>query len=147
MRAYGELFDAGFVHSFEVWNDQDELVGGGYGVAIGRIFFTESQFSHESNTSKLGFTVLNWHLAKWGFLVNDGKWETPTIREMGFRLIPRAEFLRVLALGTEEEGKFGRWQVEVPANVVAAWQPAGAPPTQPDHGAMPGNAIAPVAVT
>jgi leucyl/phenylalanyl-tRNA--protein transferase len=131
MRAYAELYDAGFVHSFEVWNGESELVGGGYGVAIGRVFFTESQFSHESNTSKLGFTVLNWHLAKWGFLLNDGKWETPTIREMGFRLIPRTEFLRLLDRGTSDEGKFGRWQVEASPTGIAAWQAKGAPPTQP----------------
>jgi len=78
MRAYAALYDAGLVHSFEVWNGEGVLVGGGYGVAIGRVFFTESQFSHENNTSKLGFSVLNWHLAKWGYLRNDGKWATPT---------------------------------------------------------------------
>ena len=134
MRAYAELFDAGLVHSFEVWNGQDELVGGGYGVAIGRVFFIESQFSHTSNTSKLGFAVLNWHLAKWGFLLNDNKWETPTVREMGFRMIPRAEFRRLLDRGTQEEGRFGRWQVETALNVVSVWQPREAPPTQPAFG-------------
>ncbi len=46
MRAYADLFDAGHVHSFEVWNEAGALVGGGYGVSLGRIFFTESQFSH-----------------------------------------------------------------------------------------------------
>ena len=58
-RAYAALYDEGYVHSFEVWNTAGALVGGGYGVALGRIFFTESQFSHEANTSKLGFSVLN----------------------------------------------------------------------------------------
>ena len=57
MRAYAELYDAGFVHSFEVWDEQNALVGGGYGVALGRTFFTESQFSFENNTSKYGFAV------------------------------------------------------------------------------------------
>jgi leucyl/phenylalanyl-tRNA--protein transferase len=131
MRAYADLFDAGFVHSFEVWNEADALVGGGYGVAIGRIFFTESQFSHESNTSKLGFTVLNWHLARWGFLLNDGKWETPVIREMGFRPIPRGEFRRLLAVATKQPGKLGRWHIEGSLPDVSTWQPQSAPPTQP----------------
>jgi leucyl/phenylalanyl-tRNA--protein transferase len=148
MRAYADLYDAGFVHSFEVWNDKGDLAGGGYGVAIGRVFFTESQFSHESNTSKVGFTVLNRHLAEWGFLLNDGKWETPTIREMGFHMVPRAEFLRLLAQGTATEGKFGRWHVEIPFNMVAAWQPAEAPPMQPglDGGPSVQNAGAPLPV-
>jgi leucyl/phenylalanyl-tRNA--protein transferase len=123
MRAYAALYDAGLVHSFEVWNRDGALVGGGYGVAIGRVFFTESQFSHEDNTSKLGFSVLNWHLAKWGYVLNDGKWMTPTIRDMGFHMIPRMEFLRILGESTGEGGKEGRWTVEAGTDLVADWRP------------------------
>ena len=124
MRAYARLFDAGYVHSFEVWNADGKLVGGGYGVALGKIFFTELQFSHEPSTSKLGFSVLNWHLARWGYVLNDGKWETPTILDMGFRSIPRREFLRILATNTGEGGKGGHWSVEAGLDAVAAWQEA-----------------------
>jgi leucyl/phenylalanyl-tRNA--protein transferase len=85
MRVYADLFDAGHAHSFEVWNERGELAGGAYGVAIGGSFVTESQFSHEPNTAKIGFTVLNWHLAHWGFAFNDGKLMTPTCRDMGFK--------------------------------------------------------------
>jgi len=123
MRAYAALFDAGYVHSFEVWNAEGRLVGGGYGVAIGRIFYTESQFSHEDNTSKLGFTVLNWHLAKWGYVLNDGKKPTPTILDMGFRNISRSDFLRHISEGTAAGGKSGRWQTEADAKQVSDWQP------------------------
>ena len=73
MRLYAALHDQGHAHSFEVWSADGALVGGGYGIAVGRVFFTELQFSRESNTSKMGFATLNHHLAKWGFLVNDGK--------------------------------------------------------------------------
>ncbi len=97
MHAYAALFDAGHAHSFEVWNEKGELAGGGYGVAIGGAFVTESQFSHEPNTSKIGFTVLNWHLAHWGFAFNDGKLITTPTRDMGFREIPRGDFLARLA--------------------------------------------------
>jgi leucyl/phenylalanyl-tRNA--protein transferase len=124
MRAFAALYDAGLVHSFEVWNRDRVLVGGGYGVAIGRAFFTESQFSHEDNTSKLGFAVLNWHLAKWGYLLNDGKWATPTILDMGFRMIPRAAFVRLLGKAAGAGGKRGRWTVEAGPEVVADWRPA-----------------------
>ncbi len=123
MRAYADLFDAGLVHSFEVWNRDGKLVSGGYGVAIGRVFFTESQFSLEANTSKLGFSVLNWHLAKWGYGLNDGKWATPTITDMGFRMIPRTEFLHILGEDAGEGGKPGRWTVEATPEEVASWQP------------------------
>jgi leucyl/phenylalanyl-tRNA--protein transferase len=114
------------VHSFEVWNPDGALVGGGYGVAAGGIFFTESQFSLEKNTSKLGFTVLNWHLANWGFALNDGKWETPTLAEMGFHMMPRPAFQLRLAHDAYQGGRVGRWQVETDLKTVAAWQPGGA---------------------
>ncbi len=121
MRAFATLYDAGVAHSFEVWNRDGKLVGGGYGVAIGRVFFTESQFSHEDNTSKLGFSVLNWHLAHWGYVLNDGKWPTPTILDMGFRMIPRCEFLDILGKDAGEGGMPERWTVEADPKVVADW--------------------------
>ena len=124
MRAYTELFDAGYVHSFEVWNAKGELAGGGYGVAVGGAFATESQFSHEPNTSKIGFTLLNWHLAHWGFAFNDGKLMTPTTHDMGFRDVPRREFLARLTEATQRPGKTGRWQTEASLATVADWQPA-----------------------
>jgi leucyl/phenylalanyl-tRNA--protein transferase len=131
MRAYADLYDAAHVHSFEVWNEAGALVGGGYGLAIGRAFFTESQFSHERNTSKMGFAVLNWHLAQWGYLLNDGKWVTPALLDVGFRPIPRAEFLRRLAKATREGGKQERWHTETELKTVAEWRPnpASAAPT------------------
>ncbi|WP_170149575.1 leucyl/phenylalanyl-tRNA--protein transferase [Rhodoplanes roseus] len=125
MRLYGDMFDAGHVHSFEVWNEAGALVGGGYGVAVGGAFFTESQFSHEANTSKIGFTVLHWHLAQWGFRLDDGKWPTPTILDMGFRSVPRAEFRARVAEAAALPGKPGRWTVETDLKTVAAWQPGG----------------------
>ena len=123
MRAYAALFDLGQAHSFEVWNEAGELVGGGYGVAVGGVFFTESQFSLEPNTSKLGFAVLNWHLAKWGYVMNDGKRQTPTILDMGFHVIPRETFLLRLVTGITLPGKPGRWAVEADAKLVADWKP------------------------
>jgi len=130
MHAYAELFDAGHAHSFEVWNEAGELAGGGYGLALGGSFVTESQFSREKNTSKLGFTALNFHLARWGFAFNDGKQMTPTCHDMGFREIPRQEFLARLAQAEQAPGKSGRWQVEADLAAVADWQPAAKPQSQ-----------------
>jgi leucyl/phenylalanyl-tRNA--protein transferase len=123
MRAYAEMFDSGHAHSFEVWNEKGELAGGGYGVSVGGAFVTESQFSHEPNTSKIGFAVLNWHLAQWGYAFNDGKLMTPTCHDMGFRDIPRSEFLTRLAQAERRPGKSGRWQVEADLATAADWQP------------------------
>ncbi len=123
MRSYAELFDAGYAHSFEVWNERGDLAGGGYGVAVGGAFITESQFSREPNTSKIGFTVLNWHLSHWGFAFNDGKLMTPTCHDMGFRDILRSDYLVHLAQTVRRPDKKDRWRVETDLATVADWQP------------------------
>lgn len=123
MNVFAQAFDAGHAHSFEVWNEKGELAGGGYGVAVGNSFVTESQFSREPNTSKIGFTVLNWHLAQWGFVFNDGKLMTPTCRDMGFREVPRADFLRRLSQAERKPQRIGRWQAEADLATIADWQP------------------------
>ena len=120
MRLYSDLHAQGHAHSFEVWSEDNRLVGGGYGIAVGRVFFTESQFSRESNTSKMGFASLNHHLAKWGFILNDGKQHTPTIEAMGFREIPRAQFETVMKEYGESGGKCGPWTVEADLATIAA---------------------------
>lgn len=97
MQAFADLHVAGHAHSFEVWDAQGRLVGGGFGVSVGRVFVTESQFSCVSNASKVGFAELNRHLAAWGFLLNDCKYFTPTLQEMGFSDIPRSAYNRLLA--------------------------------------------------
>lgn len=134
MRLYTRLFEQGHAHSFEVWSEDGRLVGGGYGLSVGRVFCTESQFSLESNTSKMGFAVLNYHLARWGYVLNDGKDPTPTIDAMGFRQIPRAEFEAILRDNTavgEMGGPVGRWSVEADIAKVAGWQPAETPVPAP----------------
>lgn len=124
MRAYADLHDAGHAHSFEVWNAGGELVGGGYGVAVGGAFTIESQFTAESHCSKIGFAVLNWHLAHWGFALNDNKGATQNCVDMGFRVVPRAEFLGALAQAVRAPDRSGRWDVEAGLAEVAAWNPA-----------------------
>jgi leucyl/phenylalanyl-tRNA--protein transferase len=123
MHAFARLHDLGHAHSFEVWNAEGELAGGGYGLALGDVFFTESQFSKESDTSKLGFTVFNYHLAKWGFALNDGKALTPTTRDQGFREIPRAEFRALLDRHGSMPSRVGRWTADGTVKEVAEWQP------------------------
>lgn len=123
MRTYTEAFDAGHAHSFEVWNKAGELVAGGYGLSIGASFNAESQFTREPNASRIGMTVFNWHLANWGYRFNDGKLMGPLWRNMGFREIPRTEFLGRLAEAMRAPGHGGRWQVEADLETVSRWQP------------------------
>ncbi|MBY0531377.1 MAG: GNAT family N-acetyltransferase [Xanthobacteraceae bacterium] len=126
MHAFADLYDAGHAHSFEVWNKDGALVGGGYGLAVNGVFFTESQFSRESNTSKMGFALLNWHLVKWGFRLNDGKDMTQTIADMNFRVISRDALQAALNKGTMEMCRRGRWQCETDLKSIAEWQPGAA---------------------
>lgn len=123
MHLYAELHDAGYAHSFEVWDREGRLAGGGYGVAIGGIFIVESQFARESHASKVGFSVLNWHLAKWGFAMNDNKGPAQNVLDMGFHVMSRAEYLERLAHAIRLRGKAGPWEVEADLPTVAQWEP------------------------
>ncbi len=123
MHVYAEAFDAGHVHTFEVWNAAGDLVAGGYGLAYGGSFTSVSQFTLEPNASRIGMTVLNWHLAKWGYRFNDGKLIGPLWQNMGFCEIPRRDFLERLPEAVRASGKSGRWQVETDLTTVSHWQP------------------------
>jgi leucyl/phenylalanyl-tRNA--protein transferase len=119
MRAYAEMFDAGHAHCFAVRDPEGALVGGGYGVAVGGVFVIESQFARESHASQIGFAVLHWHLARWGFVMCDNKFATETVERMGFRDIRRTEYLARLA-AARTVSRPGRWEVEAgPAEVAA----------------------------
>ena len=132
MRLYSALHAQGHAHSFEVWNAEGVLVGGGYGLSVGRVFFTESQFSHESNSSKMGFACLMYHLAQWGYVANDGKDSTPTLDEAGFRLIPRADFEQILRDHGRVGDHAGAWTVTATLADIAEWEPSGVEkPAQP----------------
>ena len=93
--AFIDLHAAGIAHSLEVWQG-DRLAGGLYGVAIGRVFFAESMFSHITNASKVGLIYLSWQLNKWGFPFFDCQFLTKHLQSMGAVEIPRRLFLRYL---------------------------------------------------
>lgn len=120
MKLYSEMHRAGYAHSVEVWDRDGHLVGGTYGVAVGRIFVTESQFFRQPNASKVGFHVLNHHLAKWGFVLNDNKAWTEATAAMGFREISRAEFEKILSEHAMSGDRCGPWNVEDDVAAVAA---------------------------
>lgn len=122
MRVYADAFDAGLVHSVEVWDEAGGLAGGLYGVSAGGVFFTESQFSAQRDASKAGFATLNAHLQDWGFVLNDGKHYTRHLAHTGFALMPRAEFNGLLADNAAPRGPQGRWSVDASLD-VGNWDP------------------------
>ena len=95
--AYIELHARGLAHSVEVW-DQDELVGGLYGLAMGQLFFGESMFSRADNASKVGFVTLVEHLRAWGFVLIDCQMPTQHLESLGAQSITRAAFAEYLSL-------------------------------------------------
>lgn len=96
-QAYIELHQRGFAHSVEV-RLNGELVGGLYGLAIGKLFFGESMFSRADNASKVGFATLATHLVKWGFVLIDCQMPTSHLQSLGAYAIPRNEYARYLQL-------------------------------------------------
>lgn len=108
VEAYCGLHQQGHAHSVEVWRDE-ELVGGLYGVCLGKIFFGESMFSKANNASKVGFISLVRLLEKQGFWLIDCQQETPHLKSLGGRSIPRKEFLSFVTDNQREELSPGSW--------------------------------------
>jgi leucyl/phenylalanyl-tRNA--protein transferase len=106
--AYARLHRAGHAHSFECWQD-GALVGGLYGVAVGRMFYGESMFSHATDASKVALVALVEELRRRGFPLIDCQVRTPLLAQLGAREIPRAEFLRALRALVHYPEPGGRW--------------------------------------
>jgi len=110
--AYGALHEAGYAHSFETWmdgEDGEELVGGLYGVAVGRAFFGESMFTRKTDASKIALAYLVAHLEQHDFGVIDCQMKTAHLASLGARAIPRGEFSRQLDKLTALPGLPGPW--------------------------------------
>jgi leucyl/phenylalanyl-tRNA--protein transferase len=91
--AYLRLFELGYAHSVEAWED-DALVGGLYGVSVGRMFYGESMFSRVPDASKVALVSLVTQIGRWGFPCVDCQMSTGHLFSLGAREIPRATFLR-----------------------------------------------------
>ncbi len=106
--AYVALHELGYGHSVEAWNS-DGLVGGVYGLAIGRVFFGESMFSHARDASKVALAALIKRLKEHDYVLLDCQVESDHLTSLGSRAIPRSEFIALLedACGQQEDP--GQW--------------------------------------
>lgn len=93
--AYNRLHQLGFAHSAEVWQ-HNELVGGLYGVRLGKVFFGESMFSKVSNASKYAFISYMQQLQLEGVELIDCQVYTEHLETLGAHMIPRDEFTQML---------------------------------------------------
>jgi leucyl/phenylalanyl-tRNA--protein transferase len=106
--AYVHLHRLGHAHSVEVWDDE-RLIGGIYGVAIGRLFCGESMFSAESGGSKLALVALARLLRELDFPLLDTQVSNPHTRSLGAIEMPRERFLREVARLSRQPGPTGPW--------------------------------------
>ncbi|MBU1014616.1 MAG: leucyl/phenylalanyl-tRNA--protein transferase [Bacteroidetes bacterium] len=106
--AYVNLFDYGFAHSVEVYLDQ-ELVGGLYGVAIGKIFYGESMFHLVNNASKVAFYYLIQKLNSLNYNLIDAQMETPLIKSLGGELIPLEAYRAILKSSIDNTNFQCKW--------------------------------------
>jgi len=112
MASYSELHRQGVAHSIEVWNPNNELVGGMYGLAIGRCFFGESMFSLETNASKVLMVHLARQLDEWGYTIMDCQVESGHLLRMGACTIPRRRFLSILRESVGQHPEHDRWDIQ-----------------------------------
>jgi len=107
--AYIRLHEAGYAHSAEAWLD-GELVGGLYGVALGKAFFGESMFHHVTNASKVAFYHLVEKLSSWNFDIIDAQVYTNHLESLGGEMIPRSQYIQILEGALLREDVTGSWE-------------------------------------
>ena len=109
IEAYSVLNDMGYAHSIEAWQE-GELVGGLYGIAIGKMFFGESMFAKVSDASKVAFAHLVQRLKEEGFDMIDCQISSEHLKSLGAREISREEFLKRLQSKIYEDPAPGPWK-------------------------------------
>ncbi len=108
--AYNNLHRKGFAHSFETYRD-GELVGGLYGISLGRAFFGESMFHKQTDASKFAL----YHLVEWckhnGFYFIDAQQSTNHLISLGAKEISRSSFLQQLKDALQHQSIIGKWEI------------------------------------
>jgi leucyl/phenylalanyl-tRNA--protein transferase len=106
--AYTQLHQLGYAHSIEIW-DQDELIGGLYGISLGRAFFGESMFHRRSNASKMALYYLCQIMQAWDYDFIDCQIPSGHLISLGALMIKRKEFLARLQTALSRPGCVGQW--------------------------------------
>ena len=112
-QAYLDLHQQGHAHSVECWQE-GELVGGLYGVSVGRIFFGESMFATVNNASKVALARLARQLAQWEFHLIDCQVHTSHLVTLGANSMSRNEFVYVLKQACALPGQESPWVFDNP---------------------------------
>lgn len=110
-KAYLQLHEMGIAHSVEAWLG-DKLVGGLYGLSIGKAFFGESMFSQASNASKTAFVHLAKQLQTWQFKLIDCQVSSEHLESLGAGDIERTKFIHLLQQAIQHPDKNQKWQFD-----------------------------------
>ena len=108
IEAYCQLHDMGYAHSVECWQE-DTLAGGLYGISLGRVFFGESMFSRQPDSSKIALVSLVKKITEWDFDLIDCQMKTAHLMQFGAREIPGPEFQKLLAKSMSYPTQTGKW--------------------------------------
>jgi leucyl/phenylalanyl-tRNA--protein transferase len=109
--AYIKLHGLGFAHSVETWFE-GKLVGGLYGVSLGKAFFGESMFHHKTDASKVALATLVERLKTWGFRFIDAQMTTEHLLSLGAQELSRRIFLKQLQSALRQPTKRGKWRID-----------------------------------
>jgi leucyl/phenylalanyl-tRNA---protein transferase len=112
--AYAQLHARGYAHSVEVWR-AGGLVGGLYGVSLGRVFFGESMFSRQDDTSKLALYWLCQQLIAWDFGLIDCQVGSAHLKSLGATDVSRERFLNLLRVAVSRPPRTGPWRFDIAA--------------------------------
>ncbi len=112
-RAYCTLHEQGYAHSIEVTDDNHDLVGGLYGVALGQVFFGESMFSHQRDASKVALVALVRTLRRANFQLIDCQVESDHLNSLGAQNISRLDFERWLEQTVDRSTTSDIWQLDI----------------------------------
>jgi leucyl/phenylalanyl-tRNA---protein transferase len=108
--AYIELHGLGYAHSVETWF-AGTLVGGLYGISLGKAFFGESMFHKKTDASKVALATLVGKLKSWGFHFIDSQMTTEHMMSLGAKEMPRRIFLKRLQSALRHSTKRGKWHI------------------------------------
>nr|WP_183732623.1 leucyl/phenylalanyl-tRNA--protein transferase [Desulfurispira natronophila] len=113
IEAYTHMHRLGYGHSVEVLDSDGEMIGGLYGLSLGRTFFGESMFSLRSNASKVALQALATVAQNWHFDFIDCQVPSEHLLSLGAQKMNRNEFLHRLETALEAGDRVGRWDIEI----------------------------------
>ncbi len=118
IQAYTELHQQGIAHSIECWQ-QDKLVGGLYGIALGNVFFGESMFSLQQDSSKIALVTLCQQLQRWNYPVIDCQIYSDHLASLGAKEIARSDFVSYIDIENSNAYDNKQWQLDADLPLIS----------------------------